>query len=122
MTLKRESNKKLRILVLIALLFFSFIINFQYIFNRNLSKYHPDYYNLKHAQFWGRIHINNNWSATESNFSWCTGSGTWTNPYIIQDLIINSQNSSYGILIENSQEFFKIENCTVYNSGDGYVN
>jgi len=63
------------------------------------------------------IHINNNWTATESTYSWCTGSGTSNDPYIIQDLIIDGEGSGSCILIENSDVYFEIENCTLYNSG-----
>ena len=65
----------------------------------------------------GKIHIDNNWTATESTYSWCTGSGTWNDPYIIQDLIIDSGGSGSCIWIQNSDVYFRIENCTVYNSG-----
>ncbi|MFX0105010.1 MAG: ABC transporter substrate-binding protein [Candidatus Hodarchaeota archaeon] len=56
-----------------------------------------------------------NWSKTAADNDWCTGSGTWSDPYIIEDLEINAQGVNSGIEIRNSNVFFKIRNCTVYN-------
>jgi len=49
---------------------------------------------------------------------WCSGSGTWSDPYIIENVTIDGENSGSCIEIRNSNKFFIIENCTVYNSGD----
>ncbi|MFX1599141.1 MAG: ABC transporter substrate-binding protein, partial [Promethearchaeota archaeon] len=47
----------------------------------------------------------------------CTGQGTVSEPYIIRDLVINGQNNSVScIRIENSDVYFVIENCTLFNS------
>ncbi len=48
---------------------------------------------------------------------WCTGSGSLSDPYIIKDIRLNAQNSGSGIEIRNSDVYFRIENCLVYNSG-----
>lgn len=62
---------------------------------------------------------NKNWTEINSLYTWCTGSGTPSDPYVIQDVIIDA-NGQTGILIENSnRSYFRIENCTVYNSGAG---
>ena len=74
---------------------------------------------LKISAVSGKIHVDNNWTATESSYSWCTGSGTWNDPYVIEDLEIDGGGSGSCILIENSNVYFRIENCTIYNSG-GY--
>ena len=73
--------------------------------------------NLKLSAVSGKIHIDNNWSATESTYSWCTGSGTFSDPYIIEDLVIDGGGSGSCIWIENSDVYFTIENCSLYNSG-----
>jgi parallel beta-helix repeat protein len=73
---------------------------------------------LKISALSEKIHVDNNWSYTQGNYSWCTGSGTFPDPYVIEDLIIDGEDSGNCILIENSNEYFKIENCTIYNSGD----
>lgn len=65
----------------------------------------------------GKIHINNNWSAAKAA-GICTGNGTYTEPYTIQDLVIDGGGSGSGILIENSVAYVKIENCKVSNYGN----
>jgi len=67
------------------------------------------------------IHIDDSdpskdWTWAES-MTWCSGSGTSEDPYKIEDLIINSHYSDSCIKIENSQAYFRIENCTLYNAG-----
>jgi len=54
-----------------------------------------------------------------ANEEWCSGSGTWNDPYIIKNLIINGNGESSCIEIKNSNVYFQIENCTVYNSWGG---
>ncbi len=76
--------------------------------------------NLKLSAVSGKIHIDNNWSATESIYSWCTGSGTFSDPYVIEDLVIDGGGSGSCIWIQNSDVYFNIENCTLYNSGNNW--
>jgi len=59
-----------------------------------------------------------NWSKTANENDWCSGSGTWGDPYIIEDLEIDVEGSSNGIEIRNSNVFFKIRNCTIYNGSE----
>lgn len=50
----------------------------------------------------------------------CTGSGTYYDPYVIQDLIIDGHGSGSGIKINLSRNsFFRIENCTIFNCSIG---
>jgi parallel beta-helix repeat protein len=74
--------------------------------------------NLKISDVSGKIHIDNNWTAAKAA-GICTGNGTYSEPYIIEDLIIEGGGGSkrYCILIENSNDYFRIENCTVFNAG-----
>ena len=74
--------------------------------------------NLQILAVSGKIHIINN-SGWEDfrNVGNCTGSGTESDPYVIKDLEIDSGGSGSGILIENSDVYFKIENCTVHKLG-----
>ncbi|MFX1573904.1 MAG: nitrous oxide reductase family maturation protein NosD [Promethearchaeota archaeon] len=63
--------------------------------------------------------IPNNWSYTALNFEWCSGNGTWSNPYIIENITIDASSSptGSGIYIANSKtDYFIIRNCTVYNA------
>jgi len=47
---------------------------------------------------------------------WCSGSGTFSDPYVIENITINGNRLSNGISIENSNAYFVINNCTVYNA------
>jgi parallel beta-helix repeat protein len=67
------------------------------------------------------IHIDGNWSATTS-YDWCSGDGSWSNPYIIENVTIDAISSptGSGIFINNSKNiYFIIRNCTVYNAPNG---
>jgi len=67
------------------------------------------------------IHIDGNWS-TAANYEWCSGDGSWANPYIIENISIDASSSptESGIFINNSKnEYFIINNCTVYNAPGG---
>ncbi|MHA1292455.1 MAG: right-handed parallel beta-helix repeat-containing protein [Promethearchaeota archaeon] len=50
---------------------------------------------------------------------WCTGSGTFKDPYVIENITINGGNSKSCLEIKNSIKYFVINNCTVYNSVSG---
>lgn len=80
---------------------------------------HFENLHLKTAIISGKIHINNNWTETKS-LGLCNGSGTWNDPYIIRDLIIDGTNSGNCIEINNSSAFFRIENCTLFNAGTNW--
>ncbi|HEC37011.1 hypothetical protein LCGC14_1428130 [marine sediment metagenome] len=77
--------------------------------------------NLKISAVSGKIHIKSkslldDWTDAK-NAGIVTGNGTYSEPYIIEDLVIDAGGSGSGILIEFSFDvYFKIENCTVYNS------
>lgn len=62
------------------------------------------------------INISGNNNFTLSN-GVSSGVGTFENPYIIRDLIIDGNESSDCIFINNTNVFFKIQNCTLKNSG-----
>jgi len=56
------------------------------------------------------------WDQCINSLAWIYGSGTSNDPYIIKDLIIDGQNSSSCIEIRDSNAYFRINNCTFYNS------
>lgn len=65
----------------------------------------------------GKIRIINNSGWVDfRNAGNCTGSGTYSDPYIIKDLEIDGGSSGTSIFIENTNVYFKIENCTLYNT------
>jgi len=74
--------------------------------------------NLKLSKISEKIAISDNsgWANAETT-GICTGSGTSNDPYIIEDLEIDGGGSGSCILIEGSTVYFRIENCTIYNSG-----
>ncbi len=125
-----KSNPKIKtiILIVIGILFavspiittnFSFIAS-----NNNRSSKYSEEINvnnedIKISAVSEKIHIDNNWTAAKSA-GIVTGNGTYSEPYITEDLVIDGGGSGSGILIENSNVYFRIENCTVYNSGRDY--
>ena len=62
------------------------------------------------------ISIDNNWTAVKDAYDWCTGEGTESEPYIIENATIDAQESGSCIEIQNSNEYFIIQNCSFYNS------
>ena len=64
---------------------------------------------------------NYNWGKTASENDWCSGSGTWIDPYIIENVTINGNSVGSCIEIKNSNKYFTIQNCTVYNSGNSFM-
>jgi len=58
---------------------------------------------------------NYNWSKTEKENSWCSGNGTYENPYIIEDISINGGYQHSTIKIINSMKYFIIRNCSLDN-------
>lgn len=122
-----KSNLKVKI-VLVLLTFGIFFtlssINFKNNSPGNSDKITLNDENLKTSKISNPIYINDN----DPNYNWsvaegagiCTGSGNSTHPYIIEDLIIDANGTGCCIQIENSDVYFRIENCTVYNSGASY--
>ena len=51
---------------------------------------------------------------------WCSGTGTLIDPYIIEFLRINGQNSSSCLTIQHSNVVFVISNSSFYNSSGGF--
>ena len=90
----------------------------------NLGLYHNYYLdkiifkNLNISIISPKVHIigNGGWASFRADGN-CTGSGLSTDPYIIRDLEINAGGSGSGIIIENSDVYFKIKNVTIWNSG-----
>ncbi|MBY8984146.1 MAG: right-handed parallel beta-helix repeat-containing protein [Candidatus Lokiarchaeota archaeon] len=58
----------------------------------------------------------NDWSWAASQ-SWCRGSGTELDPYIIENLNLDGNNIDSCISIKNSEKYFTINGCIVYNAG-----
>jgi len=128
--MKSNAKSKIIILITLGILFaLSPIIttNLSFIMgNSDRSSENSDEINLdnedpKISKVSGRIYINDdsptsNWSVAEAA-GICTGKGTYSEPYIIEDLVIDGEGSGTCIYIRNSDVYFRIENCTVFNSG-----
>lgn len=57
------------------------------------------------------------WAVSED---WCHGSGTFNDPYVIENVTLSARWNSSGITIRNSGNvFFVIRNCNVSQSSDG---
>jgi len=73
------------------------------------------------------IHINQNWTETASTYAWCTGKGTNSSPFIIDNFPENNYTTS--LLIENTNVPFVIENsnfstlygCIINNASNGEI-
>ena len=57
----------------------------------------------------------NNWNWASSQ-PWCQGSGTLADPYIIENLVLDANGSESCILIRNSNVYFTIRNCKMFNA------
>ena len=81
-----------------------------------------DYQSLKSTEISGKIQIvgNPGWAAFKAAGN-CTGDGTISEPYVIEDLVIDGGGLGSCIHILDSDVYFRIENCTVYNSGTEVV-
>ena len=81
--------------------------------------------NLKIANYWNLtgtpIYIDDtdvgtyDWATINATYDWCNGSGTQVDPYIIENVTIDGQNSGNCIEIRYSNVYFIIRNCTLYN-------
>jgi parallel beta-helix repeat protein len=66
----------------------------------------------------GKIRITNDSGWVDfKNAGNCTGEGTYSNPYVIEDLIIDPGRWVTCIIIENSDVYFRIEDCSLVHSG-----
>ncbi|MHA2394385.1 MAG: right-handed parallel beta-helix repeat-containing protein, partial [Promethearchaeota archaeon] len=59
-----------------------------------------------------------NWAWARSKI-WCSGSGKYSDPYLIENLVIDGEGTSTCIDILNSNDYLTIQNVTCYNSGGG---
>ncbi len=58
------------------------------------------------------------WSQLTNN-PWCSGSGTYDDPYIISYISVDGGNSGSCFNIQHSNDYFIITNSTFFNSGSG---
>ncbi len=104
--------------------------------NSEVNQFEP---RPKNAGYWNLTKIfvddfdpNYDWNHTASTYGWCSGNGTWGDPYIIENVYIDGQfaipetpgkiHSKNCISIYNSVKPFIIRNCTILKSGLGEYN
>ncbi len=91
----------------------------------NLKKGKFDDIHLSDINFVNPIFINDtdpvyNWSKTATDNDWCSGTGSFSDPYVIKNIIVNGNGLSNSIEIQNSNKYFIIKNSTLYNSSVGH--
>jgi len=118
-----KSKKKIKIIILISfgiIFVLSTIItsDFKFTVEHN-DKYSLESLNLKFSKVSGKIHIvgDSGWADAEIA-GICKGNGTYTNPYLIEDLEIDAGGVGSCIWIENSVNYFMILNCSLTNTED----
>ncbi|MEM3397306.1 MAG: NosD domain-containing protein [Thermoplasmata archaeon] len=77
-----------------------------------------DWYPISSPNFYMPIHITNNAEFTYQN-GVVAGSGTQSDPYIIEGWEIDAEGGTYCIWIENTDAYFVIRNTTLLNATTG---
>lgn len=88
--------------------------------NKGIQIISSEYWNLTGTT----IFINNsdpsyNWSKIAAENEWCSGSGTWGDPYRIESVTIEGSGTGSCLEIINSYVPFEIKNCVFYNASTG---
>lgn len=112
-------KSKVKDIILLTLIYFGLLGFFSILISNNeniVISYSDNIFNPRTSEISSKIHIKNNWTAAKAA-DICTGDGTSSNPYIISDLEINAGSSGSCILIEDSNVYFKVINCTLNGSG-----
>jgi len=116
------------VLIILVLIYIGGIVA-TYSFNEKdagKTQFHMDSLNpndLKTSGFWNLtgspiyIYGDSGWSWYSSNEDWCSGSGTYSDPYLIENVTIDGEGSNTCIEIINTNAYFTIRNCTIYNAG-----
>ena len=109
-----ERNSKIRIILSILFILVSagaliLIINLGIRFRVN-----EDIFTIK-------IYNKEDWENLVASKSWCKGSGTVNDPYIIENLNINARQEWVDcVFIQNSEAYFIIRNCSFFDSSCCY--
>ncbi len=126
MQIKTQKYKQISLVSLLALLILLPMLLYSWnnllsINNQLFSEETP-----KKAGYWTSspifIYENDDWSSKYTSQPWFSGSGSWSDPYVIENLTINGQNSGSCIRIRDSTVYYTIRNCTLYNAGSASNN
>jgi hypothetical protein len=69
-----------------------------------------------------KLVIDGNWSAIALTYSWCTGSGTIGDPYVISGIEVDGLFSGSCLTVKNTNDHFIIENSKFFNGGSDFGN
>ena len=128
MTKKKKMVATFNILIwviFILAIFFSINLNYS---NEINPLDNEKYFKLNKADHWiltgSPIYIDDNdparnWAITAATNDWCSGSGTWNDPYIIENVTIDGLSSWMEIRILNSEVYFILRNNTFFNGNTG---
>jgi parallel beta-helix repeat protein len=128
----KSKTKVLFLLTLLTIFLFSSVFNNRFstniITNNNYIEFNENnQVQINQSGFWNLtgnpIYIDDlatgvgahNWTWAEIQ-PWCSGSGSWAEPYVIENVTIDGQGSGNCIEIKNSDAYFIIQNCSLYNS------
>ena len=125
--MRQLTEKRIFFITLAIILAFSIFINLNSNYHQVNSKGNlksDKEQKIKKTGFWdiGPIEIDDddptkNWLITEATYNWCSGSGSLNDPYRIENVTIDGTGTSFEcILIQNSNAYFVIKNCTIYNA------
>ena len=127
----RRSNKSSLLIGLLFLVLMFSTFGESIKFESNIESLYEDsceIENLKSSGFWNLtgspIYIddtnpNFNWSKTAADNDWCSGSGTFSDPYVIENVTIDGQTTDNCIEIRNSFVYFVLRNITIFNGQIG---
>lgn len=117
----KVDEKKIILITLGIIVGISIVISsdFKYSIN-NFTDPNPDNMTIRTSKLSEKIYIDNNWTDAKTA-GICTGNGTPSDPYIIEDLEIDAGDLGSSILIENSNVNFIIQNCTLTSSGPEFT-
>ena len=123
-------KKILKLILFLGLIFILLPLTIQFSnINQTIDiKYSENEKKIKNSDFWDltgtQIDIDDSvptkdWAYTALNYDWCTGKGTWMDPYVIENVTIDGLRSGNCIRIKNSNVFFIIRNCILFNASSG---
>ncbi|MHA1148928.1 MAG: right-handed parallel beta-helix repeat-containing protein [Promethearchaeota archaeon] len=115
------SNKNKKGLILLGIFAFITLFNNTLLLNNPINQYEKAntnlIKNLKSSADISHLIIDNNWSDVAAKFDWCYGSGFPWDPFILENLTIDGKDTYTSIEIKNSDDWFIIQNCTLFNTG-----
>jgi len=117
--MERKINSKLFIIIGILFVLSSLISNLDV---RNYSEIYYTDKGIGVSKTSNKINIDGNAGWVNAKTAGiCTGNGIYSEPYIIEDYVVDVEGTGWGILVENSNVYFKIINCSFSNPGFGGI-